>query len=73
MNESIRLGARFQSGDIHAEVGMDGVTLTLHGDEQQAYADFDWETVLRLGEWLVERGRARGNASRTIDAQGTGF
>jgi hypothetical protein len=73
MDESIQLEARFHSGDVRAEAGKDGITLTLHGDEERAYADFDWDTAATLGAWLVGWGNARGIASRTIDAQGTGF
>lgn len=72
MNESIRLEACFHSGDIRAEAGKDGVTLTLRGDEERAYADFDWVAAVRLGAWLIERGNAHGIASRTIEARGTG-
>ena len=73
MDERIQLEARFHSGDIRAEAGKDGITLTLHGDEERAYADFDCDTTARLGAWLVEWGKAHGAAYRTIEAQGKGF
>jgi hypothetical protein len=61
MGESIHVEARFRSGDIQAEAGRDGITLTMHGDEEHAYADFDWSAALRLGEWLVAQAVAHGS------------
>lgn len=60
MSESIHVEARFRSGDLRAEAGRDGITLTLYGDEEHAYADFDWNAALKLGEWLVAQARAHG-------------
>lgn len=60
MSESIQVEARFHSGDLRAEAGRDGVTLTMHGDEEHAYADFDWNAALKLGGWLVAQARKHG-------------
>lgn len=60
MSESIHVEARFHSGDIRAEAGRDGVTLTMHGDEEHAYADFDWGAAYKFGAWLVARALAHG-------------
>jgi hypothetical protein len=61
MNESIHVEARFRSGGIHAEAGRDGITLTMHGDQEHAYANFDWNAGLKLGEWLVAQAAAHGS------------
>ena len=68
MSENIQVEARFHSGDIRAEVGRDGITLTMHGDEEHAYADFDWNAALKLGEWLVQQARTRGAAHLPTNA-----
>ncbi|MHB2208106.1 hypothetical protein [Methylobacterium sp. CM6257] len=60
MGDGIHVEARFHSGDIHAEAGRDGVTLTMHGDQEHAYADFDWNAAHKLGEWLVAQALVHG-------------
>lgn len=62
MDQSVRLEARFHSGGTHAQAGKDGLTLTLRGDEERAYADFNLDTALKLGEWLVGWYKARETA-----------
>lgn len=60
MSEDIHVEARFRSGDIRAEAGRDGVTLTMHGDEEHAYADFNWSAAHKLGAWLMARALSHG-------------